>query len=77
MAWKKKWPENRKKKEIERRSHFGPLYLSTHKGYEKRKFIMRFSRYQVVIVANVGFAPQILKNCEHLKMVQHTIKIRE
>ena len=26
--------------EIERKSHFGPLYLGTHKGYEKRKFIM-------------------------------------
>ena len=35
MAWKLK--EN---DEIERKSHFGPLYLSTHKGYEKRKFIM-------------------------------------
>ena len=30
----------KKNKEIERKSHFGPLYLSTHKGYEKRKFIM-------------------------------------
>ena len=35
MAWKLK--EN---DEIERKSHFEPLYLSTHKGYEKRKFIM-------------------------------------
>ena len=29
-----------KNKEIERKLHFGPLYLSTHRGYEKRKFIM-------------------------------------
>ena len=30
MAWKLK-----KNNEIERKSHFGPLYLSTRKEYEK------------------------------------------
>ena len=56
MTWKLK-----KNNEIEQKSHFGPLYLSTHKGYEKDYFIMRFSRYQSVIVASIGFAPQILQ----------------
>ena len=56
MTWKLK-----KNNEIEQKSHFGPLYLSTHKGYEKDYFIMRFSRYQSVIVASIGFAPQNLQ----------------
>ena len=54
MAWKLK-----KNDEIERKSHSGPLYLGTDKGYEKRKLIMWYSRYQSVIIANLGFAPQI------------------
>ena len=60
MKWKMAW-KLKKNKEIERKLHFGPLYLSTHRGYEKRKFIMWFSRYQLVIVDNLGFAPQILQ----------------
>ena len=57
MAWKKKRHENWKKKIKLNDNHILDLFISVPIRDMKRKLI----RYQSVIIANIGFAPQILQ----------------
>ena len=77
MAWKKKWPENWNKIKKLNENHILDLFISVPIRDMEKKFLMWFSMYQSVIVANIGFAPQILQKLWASEMVQHTILIHE